>query len=298
MEKKQNKVDMLNFMRFLAFISIFLLHAKIFIPVKWNENFKHAWLLYTPAWAGTWMFFILSGYGIGCGFYSGKYELTLKGIIHYYIKRIISIVPLYYFYLFLIIIFITPEIMFPTKENITYILKLFLFNYKGEFYNIELGLAWYVTTLMGLYLVAPLGYYLLKKIVKSKKMVYLGLIIIIIIGFSTRNCIRYYIESTGKGNWSDDIYTPFYCNLDLFFSGMLLNQLKEYIHVGELRGKLSRISALLGLLFLIATNSYIYYIGGEHYLELYRYVFPSIYIVVCIFYIYCFDVIKMYSSTD
>lgn len=134
---------MLNFLRFLAFTMIFLLHAKIFVPVNWNDNLRCAWLLYTPAWAGTWIFFILSGYGIGCGFYSGKYELSVKGIFQYYTRRLFAILPLYYFYIFTIAIFIKPEILLPTKEHINYMFKLLLFNYHAEFYNIEFGLAWY-----------------------------------------------------------------------------------------------------------------------------------------------------------
>ena len=65
---EKNKVDMLNVLRFIAFMIIFLLHAKAFIPVNWNENCSVAWVLYTPAWAGTWIFFMLSGYGVGAGY--------------------------------------------------------------------------------------------------------------------------------------------------------------------------------------------------------------------------------------
>lgn len=66
----------------IAFFLVFLLHAKIFIPVTWYENVNIAWIFYTPACAGVWIFFILSGYGIGCGFISGKYEMTKKGILN------------------------------------------------------------------------------------------------------------------------------------------------------------------------------------------------------------------------
>ena len=226
MEEK-NKVDMLNVLRFIAFIMIFLLHSKIFMPVTWNDNFQCAWLFYTPAWAGTWIFFILSGYGIGCGFYSGKYELSVKGIISYCTKRISAIVPIYYFYIFAIAIFVKPEILIPTREHVQYMLKLLFFHYHAEFYGAEYGLAWYMSTLIRLYFIAPLGYFCLKRVLKSQKQVYIIMFAILLIGLSARCLMHYYITSTGNGNWSDNVYTPFYFNFDLFFSGMLLSHIKH-----------------------------------------------------------------------
>lgn len=230
--QEKNKVDMLNFLRFLAFMMIFLLHTKLFIPVYWNDNFQFAWLFYTPAWAGTWIFFILSGYGVGCGFCSGKYELSLKGVFRFYARRILAVLPIYYFFVFAIAIFIVPEILIPTKEHIIYLLKLLLFNYHAEFYGTEYGLAWYMTTLMRLYLVAPIGYFLIKNLIKTKATIYLSLILIIVLGFSERCFMEHYISLTGRGNWSDNIYTPFYFNIDLFFSGMLMSQFKHLFRGG------------------------------------------------------------------
>ena len=118
---EKNKVDMLNVLRFTAFMMIFLLHAKTFIPVKWNENSSIAWILYTPAWAGTWIFFMLSGYGIGAGFYLGKYDLSINGILHYYIKRIFSILPIYWFWIIAVSFFIKTEILIKSKEQMVFL---------------------------------------------------------------------------------------------------------------------------------------------------------------------------------
>ena len=56
MEKE--KYDRLNLLRIIAFLIVFLLHAKIFIPVEWFDNVKISWILFTPAWAGVWIFFV------------------------------------------------------------------------------------------------------------------------------------------------------------------------------------------------------------------------------------------------
>lgn len=154
-----------------------------------------------------------------------------------------------------------------------------------------------MTTLIRLYFVAPLGYYFFNKIIKSSKHIYLLLIIFIVSGFSARCFMRHYITSTGRGTWSANVYIPFYFNLDLFFSGMLLSCAKKHMFA---RVKKIRYSVLLALFVLLTINSYIYYTSsfeGKNYMDLYMYVFPSIYIIVCALYIYNFDIVKNFRST-
>lgn len=299
---EKNKVDMLNVLRFIAFMMIFLLHTKAFIPVNWNENFSNAWILYTPAWAGTWIFFMISGYGVGAGFYSEKYKISIDGVAHYYIKRIASVVPLYWFWIITVAIFIKPEILMPSREHLGYLLKLFFFNYQEEFFSAEFGLGWYMTTLMRLYLVAPFGYLLLRKLVKSRKQTYAALIFIVVAGFVARCLMGYHIAITGEGDWSPNVYKPFYYNFDIFFSGMLLNQLKEYRReISQAQKTVGRIMSISVLILLIAVNSHIYYdyvYGISDYLNIYCYVFPSIYIVLVTFYIYYFEIQKDFRQTE
>lgn len=297
---EKNKVDMLNVLRFTAFMMIFLLHAKTFIPVKWNENSSIAWILYTPAWAGTWIFFMLSGYGIGAGFYLGKYDLSINGILHYYIKRIFSILPIYWFWIIAVSFFIKPEILIPSKEHMVFLLKLFFFDYQEEFFSAEYGLGWYMTTLIRLYLVAPFGYLLLQKLVKSKRSIYLVLTTILLVGVWGRCMMGYHISTSGEGDWSSNVYKPFYYNFDIFFSGMLLNYLKDY-KKRESRGRYMRKHIIVLLLYVfIAINSNIYYnfvYGKSNYMNLYCYIFPSIYIILIAIYIFYFDIQKKFQPT-
>lgn len=298
---EKNKVDMLNVLRFMAFVMIFLLHAKAFIPVNWNENCGKAWLLYTPAWAGTWIFFMLSGYGVGAGFYSGKYECSINGVISYYTRRIFSVLPIYWFWILAVAIFVKPTILMPSMEHFGYLVKLLFFNYQEEFYSAEFGLGWYMTTLMRLYFVSPFGYLLLQRFVKTNKQVYCALVVFIFVGFIARCIMGYHIAVTGKGNWSSSIYKPFYFNLDIFFSGMLLNKLKEFkSDMTYVHRKLGGSMSILVLIFLIVFNSHLYYdyaYGISDYLNIYCYVFPSIYIILTAFYIYYFEVHRDYVQT-
>lgn len=298
---EKNKADMLNVLRFIAFMMIFLLHAKAFIPVNWNENCSGAWLLYTPAWAGTWIFFMLSGYGVGAGFYSGKYECSINGVAKFYIKRITSIVPIYWFWVVTVAIFVKPEILMPSLEHFGYLVKLLLFCYQEEFFSAEFGLGWYMTTLLRLYLAAPFGYLLLRRLVKTKKQIYCALFMIISVGFVARCLMGYHIAVTGNGSWSPNIYKPFYFNFDIFFSGMLLNQLKEYkSNIAYVHKKVGRGLSMAALLLLILINSRIYYdyaYGISDYLNIYCYVFPSVYIAAVAFFIYYFEIYRDFIQT-
>lgn len=297
---KKNKVDMINVLRFIAFIIVFLLHTKIFIPVIWNEGYDNAWITFTPAWAGVWIFLILSGYGIGAGFYSKKYHMSINGIAQYYIHRIASVLPLYWFYLITVSIFVKPEILIPSKEHFIYLLKLFLFNYQEEFYSIEFGLSWYLTTLLRLYLLSPIFCYLFQKFITNGKRLFVAAISLWILGFVARCIMGYHISVTGVGNWSSDIYKPFYFNLDLFFLGFLLNKIKRYhLNVKRKTIVLFRTFIFVSTIVLIGYNSYIYYASsylGKNYMNIYCYILPSVYALIILFYIWGFDIMKTHEQ--
>lgn len=298
----KNKADKLNILRFCAFMMVFLLHAKGFIPVEWNENCKMAWMLYTPAWAGTWIFFVLSGYGTGAGFYLGKYEHSMYGVGKYYCKRLAAVIPIYWFWIVTVAVFVKPEILQPSAEHMKYLLKLFFFDYQEEFYPLEFGVGWYMTTLMRLYLIAPAGYFLFRRFVKSQEQTCFMLLLIVCLGFVSRCLMGYHMEVTGEGVWTAAIYKPFYFNLDFFFTGMLLNSLKnDWGGVPARRNKKKKVLSVLGLCTLILVNSYIYYNNDyktTNYMELYYYVFPSIYLILTACYIDGFEIHRGYTQTE
>ncbi len=296
---EKNKVDMLNVLRVIAFLCVFFLHTKIFIPIHWNENVSWSWLLYTPAWAGVWIFIMLAGYGIGRGFYSGKYEISVNGIIRYWIRRISKIVPLYWFYILVVSIFISPSILVLTKENFFHLLSLFFFNYQEEFGNLEYGLSWYLTTVMRLYIIAPFVFILLKRVEKYLAASWLFLLFLVG-GAVARVSMGYHISFTG-GIWDLDIYQPFYFNLDLFFCGFLLGNLER----GKQRrwGSFTKAAVVAVLLGVILVNSKIYYEGNYNgnnvfYMNIYRYVLPTVYCIVTGLYIYIFEICRTYSRSS
>lgn len=289
--EEKNKVDKLNILRVAAFLCIFLLNTKVFLPMCWNEALPLPWLTFTPAWAGVWIFFILSGYGIGYGFYQKTYELTKKGIVKYYVRRVAKILPVYWFYVLVVAVFITPELLQPSFRHISYLLSLLLFHYQEEFYSLEFGLAWYLTTLMRLYLVAPLIFVVIKRYVNSRAKTYGAIGLITAAGFVFR-CLMYYHIITTEGNWSAEVYKPFYFNLDFFCVGMLLNNLRQP-KADTVPRKLLKLGVVFGFALLVAFNSYIYYYGSyagiSRYITIYCYVLPSLYITMASAYIVLFD---------
>lgn len=92
-------------MRVIATLFVFCLHARIFVPGA--DSFPRTLLIMTsfPAWAGVWIFFLLSGYSIGYGFFTNRYnlydasgKLSLRKVGGFYARRFLKIAPLYYLY--------------------------------------------------------------------------------------------------------------------------------------------------------------------------------------------------------
>ena len=107
LQKERNSVDMLNFLRVIATMFVFLLHGRSYVGGVSDGPEFFAMITNFPAWAGVWILFFLSGYLIQKGFVSGKYQifnkklLSIKELFKFYLKRFLRIAPAYYLYIFL-----------------------------------------------------------------------------------------------------------------------------------------------------------------------------------------------------
>ena len=171
-------------------------------------------------------------------------------------------------------------------ENPTVIFRILTFTY----YNIPssncIGATWYVSTLMWLYMLAPFVCLLVDAATRRMKkyvtqFALLSIIVLGLLGF----CYRVYMFGTGA-DWSSQVYVPFYANLDLYISGILLNYLKipkmESERKKLLFGSLIKAAFVIGIII----NCYIAYRAdySTTYLFVYQYVLPSFYLVgVCIY---------------
>lgn len=282
--KKYNCVNPFNYIRSLAVLCVFLLHVSLFSGQLGFVYTERTWILKTPAWSAVWILFLLSGYFIGKGFYrEGGYEFSPRGFLKFYLRRLLKVgIPTWIF------IFISCTIVEPQfiVENPTVIFRILTFTY----YNIPssncIGATWYVSTLMWLYMLAPFVCLLVDAVTRRMKKyvtqaALLSIIVLGVLGF----CYRVYMFRTGA-DWSSQVYVPFYANLDLYISGILLNYLKipkvESDRKKLLFGSLIKVAFVIGIII----NCYIAYRADYSmtYLFIYQYVLPSFYLVgVCIY---------------
>lgn len=281
-----NTVNRVNLIRVFAALMVFLLHSTLFesnISSLYNSNNRWAFIWHPSAWAGVWIFFVTGGYFAGIGFATGKYAYSREGIIKYYKKRLLNVVlPTVCFILFCGI-FCYPDFWVENAGQIFW--KFFTFQYIGTPGIAGIGATWYISTLMILYLLTPIVGYFIEKIKNVNKHILDVLIVILIFGglgwrlYALKNSM----------DWNAYVYCPFWANIDLYFGGLVFS----YINNGSLRRRTDFEKILAtGLFFVtIISNAYVYYWADKGFDlcgQISMYYYQTIYLVVCLFYLYVF----------
>lgn len=234
------KIDIFNFLRGFALLCVIGLHTYCVINPEYPE-IPHSWIFNTPAWLAMWIFFFLSGYLLGKGFYNGKYEFSTQGILKFYKSRLIKILPMYLLLLLVLFIFYNPMWFI---ENPVKVLNMFTFTLGNKDTIIGVGATWFISTIMQLYLLAPFGYKLLSKYNKNK---FALLVLILALGIGYR-----LLADLFKIDYEHWVYTFSLANLDLFFGGMFMNAITKVSPDNKLKSYLRPISllALFTIIFL------------------------------------------------
>lgn len=283
-----NKANIFDILRAIAIFIVFVCH-NLSIAYDFYPQYIHKFpaIFHLPAWGGVWIFFILSGYLIGKGFYNNKYQTDWKGILNFVVRRFLRIAPMYYFFLLIIFLFVNQQ---PFFDKGIFSLIFFANNYfQGG--SIQTGLLWFVSTIFQLYILAPIVYKFVLSFIKSKHLIFVGLLIVLGLAIRLTQCY-----------WGEDWYRVTYVNtlsnLDLFFGGFLLNQVvngkKKVLNHEKFMSFCKAFSFIL-LFVVIGVNIYVYCtaesssIYSKFCLNLYRYVFPSLYLVSTLFIIWSFD---------
>ena len=282
----KNKPDIFNFLRSVALLCVLGVHSKIVISDA-NPAVHFPWYIYTPAWAAMWMFFTLSGYLLGKGFYNGKYQTeTLEGVKHFYIKRFIRIALPYYLFIFFFFCFINP--IWFTQIHFKHIFQLLIFTYNGVPGEAGIGATWFVSTLFQCYFLAPFVYeFLLKRL--NQKESFIAFFGILICGA----LLRHYEHKNGIPFY--DIYTSVFTNLDCFFGGMLFNVFTKQSEETKIK-KFLRPLSIVFLLIFIAINTYFY--GHDMHMQMYMYRYPTVYILLFCLCFYAFDTKDRIASSE
>jgi peptidoglycan/LPS O-acetylase OafA/YrhL len=231
---KSVKYDPLSVVRSLACLVIVWTHIFVRGPLASVHGIDLSFLFHPCSTAAVFVFFLLSGYGAGYGFATGKYKLTGISVGRYYLNRILRIVPLYYACVLISVLIIYRTVPIQAK----YIIQFFTFTATDSISLPFMGPLAIISTEMQFYLVAPLLYFGLKQIIKRIGMP-AAAVFILLLGFLIRLYLLKYFIGDNQNTWISLVYTTVWGNLDIFLSGMLLSL--TVVHPSQTVLKLNKI---------------------------------------------------------
>jgi peptidoglycan/LPS O-acetylase OafA/YrhL len=260
----------INLLKGMAAIMVVWWHFMMAYPPVFLISFRQinlSWIISLNAATGVWIFFILSGFLIGKGFASHKYQLTFRGIFRFYYNRIITIVPFYY----LIILYLC--LSYGNRQNITFnYVKYFLtFIGTSQIQTEPLGYLWFVSVIMQLYLLSPLFYFILSLILKAVKSKYYLCLGVFLYFLTVIYLTAQHNPLSNYGDYNAMIYPNLFVNSGFFMFGMYLNfffikkphdNLTEN-NPGLRRRELLYYASIVSIFLLICFSSFInhYYIS-------------------------------------
>lgn len=237
--------DPLLFVRFMACFFVLMQHGMgvAFEPnnikeIIWDDG---SWLLFPSAWMGVWIFFVLSGYLMGKGFFSGRYSFNQRGVIDFYVNRLIRIVPIYYLAVLAVSVFLMPQIF--NADNIGDLISILLFDNSATLKYVPIGALWSIAVEMQFYLGAPIlaGILFFSLKDSSDKKCFLVLLGIFIIGLVYR--LITYVDNGAL--WFSYVFTSAVGNLDLFSSGILVSLILQKFPNRKFQMSISTIGMLM-----------------------------------------------------
>lgn len=156
--------------------------------VGWRLD-GHIWAgLNLPGRASVWMFFGLSGYVIGHGFFSGRYALDLAGINNFYLRRAVRILPLFWLISLLALgASLLGVIAFDWTPG-TLAAALFMLQWSHVTYPV--GVFWTLGIEMQFYLVAPFLCWALVKAGRFWVVAGFGVLVLLLILFGEQPDLR------------------------------------------------------------------------------------------------------------
>ncbi len=293
------KLQSVCILRTCAALMVFFLHT--WIVTDRLAGINHTWdrlfFLKTPAWGGVWIFFVISGYLAGRGFLLGKYHLSIKSILYFYLDKLIKVGIPALFFVFIVCVTVYPDFI-PSNPGV--LAALLTFTYNGNPGIDGIGATWFVSTVMQLYLLTPVLYCLLKKL--NTRLSGQTAHTAILIGIIAAGCFYRILLYKSQMSWYSWIYTPSIANLDLFLAGFQMNYLSCQNKKEGTSHTTGNLLLILLLLSLVTFNSYLYFFGengsgNQDFLSVYQYIMPSVYAAFIGIFLYFFTE-KEWSDTE
>lgn len=229
--QNQNRLDVLLALRGFACLMVVIIHCAPPRNALIYQNYDFTWILFSHGAVAVWIFFCLSGYLMGKAFFTERYSSDVTGVINFWRNRAIRILPLYYFAVLILSIFVYPDVL--KLENWGYLLRVFTFTFNPYIASQSVAfndVFWSLSTEVQFYIIIPFIYNLSKSLVFNQKYVISTAILIILIVFFSKTLswlsfshqINHQIEYAFK-YW----YTPIFNNIDIL-CGFLVNALIKY----------------------------------------------------------------------
>jgi peptidoglycan/LPS O-acetylase OafA/YrhL len=220
-------VDPLLSLRGLACLMIVVGHC---VPPKatiFFHNYDLTWLIFSAGGVAVRIFFCLSGYLIGKGFYNQRYTSNSTGLINFWRNRALRILPLFYFSFLSLSLIFYQHIWYP--ENREYLIRILTFTFDYSYPLDFHGALWYISTELQFYLVIPFIYLYLRDRLTNLKQITVVFFSLIVLLFGLRLLIWSIISNHTSipdqqiRSFSKYIYMPLVTNLDSFLCGFLVN---------------------------------------------------------------------------
>ena len=275
MTKRNATVD---FLKCYAALLVFICHTYIICKGVFDFEFTQDWqfLLKMPAWAGVWIFMMVSGFLAGTGFFSGKYSLRPEDIGRYFKDRFLKVVAPTWVMISIVYILADPQI-----PSVSIVFRFITCMFRGGRAANGVGATWYVFCIAWLYLLTPVFVLISKKLEdrfsgKEKKYYIILLCLLASLG------LVYRVGGRIMGlEWYRWIYASPIGNIDLFWGGLIISRIR-YLSNGK-QSKPFRLGAEILLLAVTVFCAYCYFYGETIkpiLLSVYRYLMPTVFLIV------------------
>ena len=239
-------IDFILILRGILALGVVIFHSHILVfgEVKPLYPLSIPWYGVPDGRFAVWCFFVLSGYLMGKGFYSGRYNCTLERIIALFKNRFLRIVPLYT--VVCIASFLLHRLWFNRAEMKAHWVQLmtslvtFTYNCATQPYDFN-GPLWSISTEVQFYFWMPFWFLGLRWLMARFKQqawgwavfsLFLVLGTLLGYGIFTQEVTPFYRQANNPEvarSFSALIYVPLIANFWLFLGGMILNWLASSI---------------------------------------------------------------------
>lgn len=249
----KNHLDALLALRGFACILVVIHHCNAPRNSIIYQGYDLSWFIFSNGWVGVWIFFVLSGYLMGKSFYVKRYTADVRGTIEFWRNRILRIVPLYYFAILILTLFVYPSWL--RIENWGYLCRLFTFTYEfsmnsqpGMNFNVVF---WSLSTEVQFYLLVPFIFSIFKQNLFQLKQIYFVSFLTFLSIFTVK--LLFWISLKREINEHFDYvvkywYTPLLTNLDLFLCGFLVNVIIQNKNFSSFSSSYDHLSPRLSLI--------------------------------------------------